>query len=132
MGGIRQMQRRAIETLRNVIRDEAPVPIERGILFLSENQQPLFPLGISPGVGTCSDIHGMNVLVLSEYEPINEWSIDNQSVCEYAVLLRKPTEAEWRENGCPTLCVERLRILDITSSGVVLSKTGINQLYAKI
>lgn len=136
MGGIRCMQRRAIESLRN-IRDNSLPPIGSNIIFLLEDQRSLFPLGISVGVGTCSDIHGVNVLVLSEHDPMDNRLGANSVICEYAVLLRSPTEDEWQTSDCPTrscLCVERLRMVSVRQSinTVVLSRTKVNRLYAKI
>lgn len=110
MSFIIQMQRRAIEALKGFF--SCPWPAEafqdQDVSFLLGNdsrgecnQNWLTYLGMSEGVGSCSDIHGMDVVVLG-YGPEN-WSELEQggenwrwhrepnwkrlSGCAYAVLL---------------------------------------------
>ena len=66
MAGILQFQRRAIEHLRHRA-DGRPVDFLRHAhRFTLHDGTALHALGVSTGVGTCSDVHGMNVLVMSE------------------------------------------------------------------
>jgi len=101
MACVIQMQRRAIEELRPVKGNllvkgflgnnlgrvsRRKIPIK----FALEESFPLYFLGVSEGFGTCSDIHGINVIVLSLIPPGNlltesEWR--KVIGAEYTVLL---------------------------------------------
>ncbi|MBI5733232.1 hypothetical protein HY967_04795 [Candidatus Jorgensenbacteria bacterium] len=101
MGFIIQMQRRAIESFRGRIRTAWPADkFRRGKFDFSlvgerspvvHGMQPLVCLGISEGIGTCSDIKGMSVAVLGyKWHGENDKEYKDQgrlSKCAYAVLL---------------------------------------------
>lgn len=63
MSSIRQHQRRAIEALAraNALRS---VEIKFGVKFFLDGREVFFG-GISPGVGTCSDMHDVDFAVFS-------------------------------------------------------------------
>lgn len=134
MGCIRQMQRRAIEELCDVVNDQlSPIKLKPGIAFRAADERSLFPLGVSTGVGTCSDIYGMNVLVLGDEPPRDERLREDIAVqCAYAVLLRLPRDDEWRDRNRPKLCVERLAVATVSEQKIVFSRTGFSKLYHRI
>lgn len=133
MGFIVQMQRRAIEQLKE---EGPPLVFSTGeVRFLLENGRELHFLGRSKGVGTCSDIHGMDVLVVSEVHgngrkpPVSSWSV------AYAVLLRDPTAEEIRQNhNLDETCLEAVELLQLVAqngSNFTFRKTGRSSCYVR-
>lgn len=96
MSCIRQYQRRALEALK-------PKEIQ-SIYLLSTNEfyldnQKIYLLGISEGIGTCSDLHGVNIAVFSRAKPEDNRMLLGQNkeiFCAWSTLLRKPTEEEFQ------------------------------------
>ncbi|OVE79369.1 hypothetical protein BVY00_00530 [bacterium G20] len=142
MSGIRQYQRRAIEAF--VGEPEAippPSEAQRQKYVLTTDGICLFPLGVSVGEGSCSDIYGMNVLVVSEFEPgenaVRDWAgrLANLS-CVYTVEYRTPTAQEIESSGfhpsTALACVELLRPLDTVIEGVIFERTNKVQVYANV
>ncbi len=96
MGFVLQSQRRAIEALVPFAKalswpEEA---FTRNVTFFRVGQEnwstPLICAGISEGIGTCSDLHGVDVAILQYYERgVEEPKQDatRLSHCKYAVLL---------------------------------------------
>lgn len=111
MASIRQYQRRAIEQL--VFEDYLPDGIETQNIFL-EGGNPLFILGVSRGRGTCSDMRGVDVLVLSERSSYEHRVDGVVQCCRCSVLLRRATQDEYAQQGiCSAsqllMCIEGLR-----------------------
>ena len=144
MGSIRQFQRRAIESLRShMVEPRHPIesvyslrPVISANFLMLDNKQPLKVLGISDGVGTCSDIHGMNVLVLSADQRSRlqrEISLAEIENCAYAVFLRPATQKEAKKEGFNPVysffCVELLRITDIAIGYTNMEPTGSRAYY---
>ncbi|HEY4479075.1 MAG TPA: hypothetical protein VI981_01825 [Candidatus Paceibacterota bacterium] len=105
MANVIQMQRRAIESLRPkaqqglvAIKDFFVMP--KPLDFRLKPHFPLFLYGISVGIGTCSDIHGMNVGVFGLRGPGIQVTSDLRTEltrCEFFVKLRPLTVAETQE-----------------------------------
>ncbi|MBI4127593.1 MAG: hypothetical protein HY459_00830 [Parcubacteria group bacterium] len=141
MSFILQMQRRAIESLRDHAH-EFPRIDPRAELILNDGT-PLEILGISQGVGTCSEIHGMNVLVVGT-EPLHAARAAAMSRtlldCAYTVLLRGPTVQEVEEernrhlwgDGHAFACVELLRSITRKNHRIILTRTGRKRLYVAL
>lgn len=134
MGLIIQMQRRAIERLR----DNAPSPLsdmEAKILTLADGTR-IYPWGTSTGEGSCSDIKGMNVLVVGS-SPFGSdvWLRGPLQKHAYVVLSREVTDAEreeyYRRNPWkPGLgCVELLRHVRTDEQSVIFERTGRVEIY---
>ena len=126
MGFCLTPQRRAIEVLRFKAR-VPPSGMEKQPLTLTDGRS-IFLWGVSEGVGSCSDIKGMHVLVVGLTPPgMNpaEWSRWHHPTQQYAyiVLRRAPTNAEqevcYRSNPWkPAIaCVELLRYVGTDESG---------------
>ncbi|OGY63106.1 MAG: hypothetical protein A2745_01665 [Candidatus Harrisonbacteria bacterium RIFCSPHIGHO2_01_FULL_44_13] len=142
-----QFQRRAIESLkshlfrpRHAIEDIHHLRSVISGNFTCDGVS-LDILGVSKGVGTCSDIHGMDVLVLGwskshRCRAANEISLEKIKRCAYAVLLRQATEEEAKSQhfapDVAVLCVELLRITDIASDYTNFQSTGLYACYAAI
>lgn len=92
MAGLRQFQRRAIE---HVIKPVTPAPTislaPKHKYFL--NGREIFLLGISTGVGTCSDLHGINVAVFGNRP--NDFSLSASERLHAAVLRRSRRDTEF-------------------------------------
>lgn len=92
MACIIQTQRRALE---NVL-DNSPLKIEKE-QYYDLNGEELTLLGVSVGVGTCSDMHGVDIAVFSKEVPFDP---DMHHLpllpkeCSGAVLVRKPFSGE--------------------------------------
>ena len=137
MGIVMQAQRRAIEDLvpkKKIL----PENIADAKLYLN-NRKRVYILGVSPGQGTCSDIHGMDVLVLATEAPANGPRIVHDSsieTCKYAVLLRKPTEKEV-EKAQEYLCATSLMALELLEpilwdeNKIIFKLTGRVKCYAQ-
>lgn len=136
MGLVLQFQRSAIEDLHKFTESRSLPQSIASMNLIMEDGTPFFILGISIGVGTCSDIQDMDVLVLGCNPPKNGPIMPRGATtenCSYAILLRFQTEREFQEmrkDPChehekgPRLCVELLRIKMIDNVTVVLSLTG--------
>ncbi len=113
MSCIRQYQRKALEALK-------PKEIQ-SIYLLSTDEfylddEKIYLVGISKGIGTCSDLHDINIAVFSRIKPE-----DNQAplrpnveiLCAWSALLRGLTDTELQEEvdekkDMPHLAVERI------------------------
>ena len=135
MSGLRQFQRRAIEAL--AAEPEAlppPEGIGDNLIWTPEGTQ-LVPLGISRGVGTCSGVHGVDVLVVAQ-APRSETNGPTKaeamaaklatSECAYTVEVRgaKPHEREQYLPVVAVRAVELLRPASETEDGFIFERTG--------
>ena len=154
MGSIRQFQRRAIErlwlhitkprhpiesiySLRSVLSDN--LIISESDNLITKDARPLAILGISDGVGTCSDIHGMNVLVLSDHllsQSNHKVTLPQIKDCTYAVLFHQASKEEAEREGfhrdAGIACVELLRVMDISFQYTNLQATGHRAYYVAV
>lgn len=125
------MQRRAIEEVRpKTTKLELPAALDDADIFLAEDSTQLFVLGISIGVGTCSNIHGMNVLVLGTSPPDSGRRMNGQRIesCHYAVLY---SQLENRQNLAQA-SVERLSFIGCDANRATFNKTGNVSIYVPI
>jgi len=137
MGLVFQLQRRAIEDLRH--EDEAiPVTDLESLRTIStSNGERLYVVGISPGIGTCSDVLDMDVLVLAD-APVIEQRKVGRLACAYAVLVRDLTDQErltdsFSKQGVARKCVELLKLLNTDDDGTtVFDRTGKVSIYTKL
>jgi len=97
MSSIRQYQRRALEALK-------PKEIQSIYLLNTDefylNDEKIFLVGISRGVGTCSDLHNINIAVFSRIKPENNQTPLRPTLeilCAWSALLRDLTETELQE-----------------------------------
>jgi len=93
MGLYIQFQRRAIESLRLEAEAVVPPPIGNDTLLADDSGNQLYVAGVSEGIGTCSDVLGMDVLVLSEL-PTGIPCDLGRHACAYTVLVRRLTAEE--------------------------------------
>jgi len=124
MGFVIQMQRRAVEALKEFVTSPWPsaetFQKQDVIFYMGKNEvhgwnETLSYLGLSEGFGTCSDIHGMDVAVFGRM-PCNTWQLEQEgkdwrwvekphwerlSACSYAVLL-------WPDGHLPVRILETL------------------------
>ena len=147
MGLILQLQRRAIESLcadRNA--GELRYVQSNTSFSLLDQQNPSDPrrpiraFGVSRGVGTCSDIHGMDVLVFGDGTPddgIPMIPLSDIQKCCYAVLLRKPTPEElggYSSSVDPRVlqCVDRLIVRAVRFDSTLFERNHQTARYARI
>ena len=137
MGIVLQAQRRAIEALRE---DAKPLPqnIESTEIFSGDGER-LYIAGVSHGIGTCSDLFDMDVLVLCGLPPRDgKPRIPNGAsigASQYAVLLRSPTERELKKSreylaATCLLTVELLEPIEASKEKIVFRLTGRSRCYA--
>lgn len=95
MSGIRQYQRRALEALKP--EETQSIQISNTDKFYLNNKR-IYLLGISEGIGTCSDLYGIYIAVFSFSKPENvRVPMGHQEViCSWSALLREPTKEEFR------------------------------------
>ena len=141
MASIRQYQRRAIEELFP-FRDGKSFKIfpNKDRFFLIDGT-PLYFVGLSEGIGTCSDIHGMGVAVFSFNPPPPLLYFNLQNLfhfytgnCEYGVLLSDASEEECRIAGRDLKlsdhgCVRLLKLKKIGDRLAVFSLTNQKSVY---
>lgn len=137
MGQIRQNQRRAIESFAGEPEAVRPPCITSSTQLGGPNGNNFYYAGISRGVGTCSDIHGMDVLVLSNNPPASSREIGELS-CAYTVLVRTLTPEESAADqlaidGYSRECIQLLVPVGGQDDGrVVFEPTGKNTFYTKL
>ena len=134
MGLITQMQRRSVEKVY--------VPFEMTIraadkFFLFQKEIRL--LGISVGIGSCSDIHGVNIAVFSKEFPFNpdiHRLPDFPIRCGGAVILRSPRYEEIENIGndhkttiIPLCAVEGLELVAAKSHEKIFYVNGKSDTY---
>ena len=155
MSGIRQYQRRAIESF---VEEPEALPPPSNLIepkIRTFDSTALFLHGVSIGIGSCSDIHGMDVLVVGEFEPNREEKIAiaarlATSRCAYTVEFLPRTRTTLEECQATSFSpgtytdprdgfiglsgVELLEFLDPESNGevVIFERTGKRKLYVAI
>ena len=126
MSRIQTFQRRALEKV-------AAVKIEADIIVGDSKRyflggKELFLAGISKGVGTCADLPGVDIAVLSEVR-ISQNCFPVK--CSGLALLRYPTPEEWSNPDLPRMVVEGIEVERITGRSVYLEKNGKKELYSR-
>lgn len=132
MGLVLQFQRRALEdvVLDKNKKSRNKFPTDNVRYFL-ENGEELFLLGVSEGVGTCSDAHEIFIGVLSTTPVQRIDRYRNTSVfCAGFAILRNPTREEWDESNMPCMMVEGLKVKSVNIGPIVLARNGKKKLYA--
>ncbi|OGY64788.1 MAG: hypothetical protein A3I24_04555 [Candidatus Harrisonbacteria bacterium RIFCSPLOWO2_02_FULL_41_13b] len=139
MAFIRQYQRRAIEEFSPFQNRQSFTVFPYRIRFRLVNGRPLYFLGFSEGIGTCSDIHGMNVAVFSLQRPEKpqSFSLNFGENCTYGVLLKIASEDECRiADRDPKLsahgCVELLQLEKIEGYTFIFELTNKKAVYPLI
>ncbi len=137
MGLVIQFQRRAIES--HVREPEAVIPpnLTGATRIGGPDGTSFYYAGVSQGIGTCSDIHDMDVLVLSNNPTAQSREVGGLS-CAYTVLVRRLTPEESAADhlakiGISRLCAELLRPIPVQDDGlVVFEPTGKNTFYTNV
>lgn len=137
MGLTIQFQRRAIESHAREPEAISPPDITNITQIEAPDGTKFYYAGVSRGIGTCSDIHDMDVLVLTSnlIEPSRK--VGNLS-CAYTVLVRTltPEEAyadDLARSGISRLCAELLEPVQVQDdSRVVFEPTGKNTFYTNV
>lgn len=141
MACVIQMQRRSIEELRPVngarlvngflARTLRSVTRNTPVQFALDENYPLYFLGVSEGIGTCSDIGGLNVNVLSPRPPgkhLGATELQKVIRSEYTVLRSEGKGVERK--------LELLEPVGINISTdrlvVILKKTGKTSSYVQL
>ena len=138
MSSIRQYQRRAIESLwRSLsVSEQNKVELPKGISersrFVCDGQEVCF-WGVSPGVGTCADIPGLNVAVFGDSRPAAPSRLKLED-CKFAVLLRCPRPGEGDNLDICYLVVELIAVERFAGGATYYFKffKGLKQIYADI
>lgn len=143
MSSIRNYQRRALESLKPKSQssltifknNEYYLKQRKFLLFVKKTR--IFLLGISLGVGTSADLHGINIAVFGESPPLRSPLTQGQKneQCEWAVLLRTPTKKEkqtWFQLYKNTCCltVQRLKIVKQGTSRINFTLAKDKKVYA--
>lgn len=87
MSRVNQDQRRGLEKLISKRDREFIVHCDGSQKFRFENGSELFLLGISIGIGTCSDVHGVNIAVFGIAKPPAPAKCFQPVSCRVAALL---------------------------------------------
>lgn len=139
MGFILQTQRRAIEA----VFEKQNIVLTKGLSCFLENAE-LTLLGVSEGVGTCSDrkFHGINIAVLRRTNELNgpkasgqKTTLRTKFAIEGAVLLRKKSGDETDDEFVDTsLCmvIEGLRVKSANKEKIVFASNGRTKMYIPI
>ncbi len=110
---------------------ELPKGISEKSRFVCDGQEVRF-LGVSPGVGTCADISGLNVAVFGDSRPTAPSRLKLED-CKFAVLLRCPKPGEGDNPDICYLVVELIAV-ERFAGGATYFKffKGLKQIYADI
>lgn len=83
-------QRRALESLRPDNEESHSFVLEKNNLqrFYLDGDE-IFLLGVSEGIGTCSDLKGVYIAVfdLAKEDHLSCWHVSNHCVCSWGALL---------------------------------------------
>ena len=115
--------------------DLEDIEIDYGQAYFLDDEQVYFQ-GISDGVGTCSDIHGIDVAVFSKYGPDN-FQAKSYNTCHSVVLLRSPYENEIDSSGngeikSTTLAVEGLKSTQKDNNSYHFFRNGKIKFYTNL
>lgn len=129
MTNIHNFQRRALEAL-TIGRLPTKITVGGNRIYYLEDRE-LYLLGISEGVGTCSDLHGLNIAVFSHKGGKDGIS---PKPCDYAGLVRKLTTEETNEDyyarrNISRLVVDGLEVVEDTAEFTRFANTGRKERY---
>lgn len=98
MACVKQWQRRALEKLRPWTIVPLVFSVNGKDEFYLINGKRIYLLGVSSGIGTCSDLKDVNIAVFGYEKPKfiifpRRWN----KTCQWAALLREPTKKELQE-----------------------------------
>lgn len=129
MASIHNYQRRALES---VIGPESPdmLPNLEGDKFYLGGE-PIYFLGTSSGVGTCSDMHGVDIAVFS-MTPANGEPRGTLESCTHAALVRPLTEEEREQQAYKEVAykaVDGLRVVKKEWNYVIFERNGKKAVY---
>lgn len=134
MSSIRQYQRRALEALKPESQNPLSVSIAHTYYL---NGEEIYLLGISKGVGTCADLHRINIAVFGKTKPHKSPFAGKNELeqCEWAALLRSPNKKEqqtWFQQYKNTCCmtVQRLKVVTQGASSIHFTLTQDKKVYA--
>jgi len=140
MSCVKHWQRRALERLgpRKIV----PLTVSAKDKYYLDGKR-IYLLGTSIGIGTCSDLKDINIAVFGREKPASPRFPRNgsESICQWAALLRRPTEKELQEerNGRDIRCllaVEGIKISKLEKdkgfNRVYFVLTGKKELYVNI
>lgn len=117
MGSVHQFQRYALEELKPENQNSLTISKSENNTYYLDGEE-IFLSGISPGVGTCSKLHGIYIAVFESSPPACLQFPRGLEIvtCDWSALVRKPTaeeEQEWfQEHGnrcCRT--AQRIKLL---------------------
>ena len=124
---IHTYQRRALESLK----PEEPIPL---IVSLEDEYwlqgERIFLIGASPGIGTCSELHGIYIAVFEKNQPTRvQLPKGKKRVrCDWSSLQRVPTKEEKKEwqRQYKTPCCLVVQRIEVTK---VEKKNGFNSVH---
>lgn len=125
MAGIHNFQRRALELLMQE-RPEKTTQVGGSRRYFFHGRE-IFLWGISKGIGTCSDLHGIDIAVFGEERSTAKIP---ETSCRSLALVRLPLSGECPEDGVARKVVEGLAVHTITGDEMVLVRTGRKEAYA--
>ncbi len=136
MGSVRNYQRRALEALQPRASHSFWVSFSNEDIYYLDDKRIYF-LDVSKGIGTCSDLHGVNIAVFGR-KNLNLYRRPGsvQSVfCKWAALLRRPTikelREEWKNEGVCNV-VELIEFIRKEGQNIFFCHTHIKKFYPSI
>ena len=101
--------------------------------WFSLNGRPVNLLGISTGIGTCSDIHGVNIAVLSweAFNPKVNHPINFPANCSGAILIRNENKKELKERAESLFYINRV-ILVVEGLEVLIKTRPPQEIYVTL
>jgi len=124
MSNIHNYQRRELEAL--ISNDAETIVIGEKRKYFLEGKE-IFLAGISLGIGTCSDLCGINIAVFSSKG--ENKTISSPVTCSAAALVRDLLPEEERDDGISRKAVERLKIVKIDQTRIVFKLSGRKKFY---
>jgi hypothetical protein len=133
MSSIRNFQRRALEFLikkgADKEKENLPVSLANTKFYIGET--PIYLLGVSDGIGSCADMHGVDIAVFSFSPPTQQNSLPVDT-CAHAALIRNLTEEERLMQPYPEVSyrvAEGLKIEKKERNYVIFALTGTKKIY---
>jgi hypothetical protein len=124
MAGILQFQRRALEKFVDQDSPSTIVVGQDGRYTIDGKE--IFLLGVSKGIGRCSDLYGINIAVFSTE---GHGTSISRTECSAAAMLRAPQKGECEDDGVARMVVEELLVQNIESGSIEFERTGRKEPY---
>lgn len=114
MSSVHQYQRRALESLSPDKKNSLTVSKSENNTYYLDGIE-IFLAGISPGAGTCADLHEINIAVFGDSPPEHVQFPRGLEIatCEWSALVRLSTDEEkqvWFQKNGNTCCLTALSI----------------------